>query len=177
MIISFEPNIYLKKLNQLIGEDLRFKPIILSTSIILVFFIIPVVFSDVVEIVIEYEETGPVYSYEVIGVPVNFGSLHHNTTNNPATSPATITNTGTGSIDISIKAEDFVSGSFFIGIENCTYNTINNPLTSTPMPKNYVTVATVAPAESLTLWFWVDVPEYQKALNYNSIIYINAVGV
>jgi len=146
--------------------------------ILCIFLLIsPIVFSDVVEIVIEYEETGVVYSYEVDGVPVNFGSLNHNTTDNPATSSVTITNSGTGSIDVSIRADDFVSGGYFIGIGNSTYNTVNNPDTSTPMSKNYVTVATLAPAENLVLWFWVDVPEYQKALNYNSILYINAVGV
>ena len=145
--------------------------------ILLIFsLILPIVFSDVIEIVIEYEETVTI-SYEVNGVPVNFGSLQHDTTNNPSASPMMIDNTGTGSIDISIKAEDFVSGPYFIGIGNCTYNTINNPDTSVPMSKNYVTIGTIAPTENLNLWFWVDVPEKQKALNYNSIIYINVVGV
>ena len=150
---------------------------ILMIFILCTFLIaLPIVFSDLIEIVIEYEETGAI-SYEVNGVPINFGSLQHNTINNPATSPLHIANTGSVSIDVSIRAEDFVSGSYFIGIENCTYNTVNSPGASSPMSKSYIPISTVDPAEDLSLYFWVDVPEFQKALSYNSIIYINVVGV
>ncbi len=136
----------------------------------------PIGLSDEVEIVIEYEDTG-IINYLIVGTPVSFGSLSHSTFDNPATSGSvTITNTGPVSINTSIRADDFASGSYFIGLGNCTYNTVNDNDTSIPMPKTYTPVTTLTPSEYVDLYFWIDVPILQKALNYETNLYIELIA-
>lgn len=121
-----------------------------------------------------------VASYEVSGVPVDFGTnLGPASVDNPSSSPVNIDNSGNVDLNISVKGSEYfyhtVSPStYYFSIGNVTWNDVNDSDTSTSLASNYAVVDTLLYGNTKDIYFWVDIPPGQYTGLYNSTLYIEA---
>lgn len=114
-----------------------------------------------------------IISITLIGFPVNFTNANPNTTDNQAKGNYTIKINPETNVNVSIhqKANDFAFSNFIIGVENTSWNLINNSLTSSTLKRAFDLIASNKTANtSVTLFYWIDVPSDQTGGDYNSTI-------
>ena len=125
-----------------------------------------------------------VASYEVSGVPVEFGTaLDPASSNSAALSNVNINNTGNVDLNISVSGSEFFNHSsqpmtYYFSIQNAVWNTINDPGSSTTLTSTYANVGQLMfgdPTEDI--YFWVSIPANQYSGLYNSTLYIEVTAI
>jgi hypothetical protein len=83
---------------------------------------------------------------------------------------------GCGYVNVSIRAEDdFVGGSYSIGIGNVTVNSTSPGSGAVQLSTSYQVIRPNVPAGALnitSLYFWLDIPSGQGPQAYNTTIYV-----
>ena len=141
--------------------------------------------------IIESVPSAGLISITLLGFPVNFGSINPTTANSSAignindTYIIKIDPVSTVNVDIYKRGDNFSNGADILDIKNVVYDddkTLEGALDMTN-PEKILTNAygaipyfsNLSPSTNKNIYYWISVPESQKAGNYNTTIYIKAV--
>jgi len=78
---------------------------------------------------------------------------------------------------IDTKADDFISETDIMAIDNIEWNTEDDDSTATAMAKQYAEVAVISANETQGIWYWISIPEGQNPGDYTSSFWIQTQGV
>ncbi len=115
---------------------------------------------------------------------INFSTLPPGSTDNPAVGNSdylynvTVDLDTTCNVDLYIKGSDLnkTGSSYYIGVGNVSWDTENNPSTSTPMTETYnLLYSAAAPGTNVTTFYWIDVPSGIAADTYSGYVWIKGV--
>lgn len=123
-------------------------------------------------------------SITLIGYPLDFGSLDYGTTNNPAIGnplnqyKIRVDSETTVNVDLYQKGNDFNNNGNLISSDNVLYNNNNTVEGAIQLNNTYGTafLSNISPGTENNVYYWITIPDKQGAGNYNSTIYIKALG-
>ena len=112
--------------------------------------------------------------------PLAFGTLNPGTNDNPVNcanpEDVKVTNNAisNGNVDVKIKGTDFSDGSHTIAITNAGWDSDNTATTTTAMSTTLGAVGSaLTPGQSVSMYFFLDVPSAQTAGAYTSTFTVN----
>ena len=115
---------------------------------------------------------------------LNFGSLYAGSSNNPEAAQ-----NGTGAVrlsigpetnvdcEVSVKADDFSSGSHTMSIGNAKWDIDNEVTGAIAMTNSYGVITTLSSGNSQAVWHWLSIPSTQAPGTYTTSFYYQAVAV
>lgn len=70
--------------------------------------------------------------------------------------------------EINAKADDFISKTDIMAVDNIEWNTEDDSSAAVAMTKEYAKVGVIAKLETQNIWYWLSIPENQVPGDYTS---------